>query len=258
MQKQALPKANCSVTLACHDKRLKVKGGGICRACTVILLIGVIVIAHLTMYAWLPSRPLQQASSLANTASSTGIQKTATASEEGLNFHAHSKCGDCQSQQWAPYVVDRCEPGVGAHFAPCVAIQAAQRGISVSKAEELLYPDAELLLPGFINEMQRFDWLKQEEIVNSPRLKWSNLSADLTMEYVILMGGNGQNWVFRNARYTDDPFPGKPLSHFTCLAVLMLCCTGDNEASIPTCVMLKTRVADLSYSVKSARVLAEC
>ena len=212
--KQALPRATCSVTICCNDKRLSVMGGRICRACLLLLLTGTIAFAHLLMYAFVPSgRQLQQANPLpAEIAASVDSRETTVSLKKGPGIHTYSRCRDCRSQEWAPYVVQKCEPGVAAHFAPCLALQAARRGISVLKAEELLYPDAELLLPGFLDQKQRAYWLMQRDIMNSPRLKWSNISADMAIEYIMLSGGSGQNWIFRNARYTDDPSSGMALT----------------------------------------------
>jgi hypothetical protein len=76
------------------------------------------------------------------------------------------------------------------------------------KAEEVVYPDVQLLLPGFISVQQREAWLAQDWLLkNSLRYLHIPRKDDLTAEYVMVLSSKGQNWVFCNTRYTDDPFP---------------------------------------------------
>jgi hypothetical protein len=93
------------------------------------------------------------------------------------------------------------------YWAPCLKAQVQQRGVCVIEAEEVIYPDVQILLPGFVSAEQKKQWLAQEWMSNSYRFLHIPRVDDHTGEYVLTLSSRGQNWVFCNTRYTDDPYP---------------------------------------------------
>jgi hypothetical protein len=200
--------ALCSVRIVCNRRKTRFSDGDLRRGCMLLLVTGAFAIVHILMCAWPSARQLQHASVFPGKLTSQPKQADPVVQTQFSMMLPTQRGQDSRSRPWAPYVVQKCEPGVPPYFAPCLALQAVERGLCVVSAEELVYPDAELLLPGFLKPEQRSLWLSQREVANSPRLKWIDLASDKAQEYLVLTGGHGQNWVFCNARYTDDPNPG--------------------------------------------------
>ncbi|KAJ6608290.1 hypothetical protein B0H10DRAFT_2068320 [Mycena sp. CBHHK59/15] len=91
---------------------------------------------------------------------------------------------------WTPLSLSRCDFGMPAYYAPCVARTLG----NVVYAEELLYPDFEIREPYFAREEHRERWrdavsaIKDRGVLNSGWVQYK--------------GQSGQNFVFKNVTYT--------------------------------------------------------
>ena len=147
-------------------------------------------------------------SSMSNTGRVLKSDERAAVDKPTEDNNPDPKCQGCKSGQWSPYIVGECQPSMPKYWAPCLANAARAKGVCVLKAEELIYPDVQFLLPGFVSAEQREAWLAQDWITkNSLRYLHIPRQDDHTAEYVVVLSSKGQNWVFCNTRYTDDPFP---------------------------------------------------
>ncbi|KAJ7065062.1 hypothetical protein C8F01DRAFT_1021907 [Mycena amicta] len=115
------------------------------------------------------------------------------------------------SYPWTPLSLSSCLFGMPKHYAPCFAQQLD----NVVYAEELLYPDFELRQPYFPTIHQRDLWRK----FTQTNLEFQD-RASLHGEWVSYKGQSGQNFVFRDVKYSRS-FGEDIWSSRACMAKLV-------------------------------------
>ncbi|KAJ6473971.1 hypothetical protein C8R47DRAFT_1076414 [Mycena vitilis] len=110
---------------------------------------------------------------------------------------------------WIPLSLSTCSFGMPSYYAPCVAKTLA----NVEYAEELIYPDFAIREPYFAHEEQRKTW---RSFVQSDLDRGSLGSGWLTYK-----GQSGQNFIFRDVKYTTGTFGTDSWSDRACMFPLV-------------------------------------
>mmetsp|Transcript_5328 Transcript_5328/g.11644 ORF Transcript_5328/g.11644 Transcript_5328/m.11644 type:complete len:538 (-) Transcript_5328:389-2002(-) len=101
-----------------------------------------------------------------------------------------------RSTKFAPLRISVCTHRMPKHWAPCIK----HEGVDIEYAEEVVYPAHKVRIPGFLSERLRRMWI---EVLQR---RGVTVGEGADSEYVPLQL-TGQNFVFRNTRYTNNPWP---------------------------------------------------
>lgn len=107
---------------------------------------------------------------------------------------SNSSGGYLLSTKFAPLRITVCTHRMPTHFAPCLH----PPGVDILYAEEVMYPAHKVRLPGFVNDDDRKRWL---DVVHTRGLVEKEDGKHIGMHL------SGQNFVFRNTRYEENPYP---------------------------------------------------
>ncbi|KAJ7366275.1 hypothetical protein DFH08DRAFT_1071826 [Mycena albidolilacea] len=126
------------------------------------------------------------------------------------NFSDSLRLATLETDPWMPLDLSTCLFGMPAYYAPC----AAQKLKNVEYAEELVYPDFEIREPYFAQEEHRTKW----RIFTQTAGDFDR--ASLHLGWMQYKGQSGQNFVFRNVRYTPT-FGADSWSPLSCMSSLV-------------------------------------